>query len=141
MYMVRLQELRKGLICKKMQSFDSCMYKFVSSPRDRRQSSQLVIWKLSSQPNHKRPTNLYASYRTRRCLSTSTELPDAHAQAIQFSPRPSLSRARGPCSCHSSREIQNSSRFFIISASTAPPRKTICFRRGGSSIRILNLCL
>lgn len=28
-----------------------------------------------------------------------------------------------------------------MSAKTAPPRKTICFRRGGSSILILNFCL
>ena len=28
----------------------------------------------------------------------------------------------------------------MMSASTAPPRKTMCFRRGGSSIRILNFC-
>jgi hypothetical protein len=28
----------------------------------------------------------------------------------------------------------------MMSASTAPPRNTACFRRGGSSIRILNFC-
>jgi hypothetical protein len=29
----------------------------------------------------------------------------------------------------------------MISARTAPPRKTMCFRRGGSSIRILKFCI
>ena len=43
-----------------------------------------------------------------------------------------------PCSWYSARDIQNSSRSFMISASTAPPRNTMCFRRGGSSMRILN---
>ena len=33
---------------------------------------------------------------------------------------------------------QNDSCVFMISARTAPPRKTMCFLRGGSSIRILN---
>jgi hypothetical protein len=56
----------------------------------------------------------------------------------QFSPRPSLSKARIPCSYHSSLDTQNSSRPFMMSAKTAPPRKTMCFRRGGSSMRILN---
>lgn len=35
---------------------------------------------------------------------------------------------------------QKDSRSFMISAKTAPPKKTICLRRGGSSIRILNFC-
>jgi len=50
---------------------------------------------------------------------------------------PSLSRARTPCSSHSCFVIQKLSLFFMISASTAPPKKTMCLRRGGSSIRIL----
>ena len=57
------------------------------------------------------------------------------------SPRPSLSSARNPCSSHSAFVTQNCSLSFIMSAKTAPPRKTICFRRGGSSIRILKFCI
>jgi hypothetical protein len=64
-----------------------------------------------------------------------------NATTDQLSPRPSLSRALGPCSNHSSREIQNSCLFFMMSANTAPPKKTMCFRRGGSSILILNFCI
>ena len=60
--------------------------------------------------------------------------------AVPHSPRPSLSRAAVPCSNQSSRDIQNSFLPFIISANTAPPKKTMCFRRGGSSILILNFC-
>ena len=62
-------------------------------------------------------------------------------QIISYSPLLNLSSALGPCSNHSSLDIQNSSRFFMISASTAPPKKTICFLRGGSSILILNFCV
>ena len=76
---------------------------------------------------------------------------------------PSLSSARTPCSCQScavtlrarqrfgqhraGREgasadgtYQKDSRFFMMSARTAPPKKTMCFLRGGSSILILNFC-
>ena len=60
--------------------------------------------------------------------------------AVSHSVRPSLSREAVPCSNHSSRDIQNSFLPFMISASTAPPRNTMCFRRGGSSILILNFC-
>ena len=56
------------------------------------------------------------------------------------SERPSLSRAAAPCSNHSSLDIQNSLLPFMISANTAPPKNTMCFRRGGSSILILNFC-
>lgn len=56
---------------------------------------------------------------------------------FQLSPRLSLSRLLAPCSAHSSRVTQNSCLFFMMSASTAPPKKTMCFRRGGSSMRIL----
>ncbi len=59
---------------------------------------------------------------------------------IPQSPRPSLSSARMPCSSHSAFVTQNCSLSIMISASTAPPRKTMCFRRGGSSIRILKFC-
>ena len=58
-----------------------------------------------------------------------------------YSPRPSLSKDLMPCSSHSSRDTQKSSLVFMISARTAPPRNTICFRRGGSSILILNFCI
>ena len=60
--------------------------------------------------------------------------------AVSHSERPSLSRAAIPCSNHSSRDIQNSFLPFMISANTAPPKNTMCFRRGGSSILILNFC-
>lgn len=43
-----------------------------------------------------------------------------------------------PFSWYSSRVIQKFSRSFMISANTAPPKNTMCLRRGGSSIRILN---
>ena len=59
---------------------------------------------------------------------------------ISHSLRPSLSRAEIPSSNHSSRDIQNSFLPFMISANTAPPKNTMCFRRGGSSILILNFC-
>ena len=42
-----------------------------------------------------------------------------------------------PCSSHSCFVTQNASLSFMISAKTAPPRNTMCFRRGGSSMRIL----
>lgn len=47
-------------------------------------------------------------------------------------------RTRAPSSSHSSFVAQNSCRFFITSPSTAPPMKTKCFRRGGSSMLSLN---
>lgn len=71
---------------------------------------------------------------------------------------PSFSNTLGPCSCHSCFVIHifslsaicaavntmillpNERRRLTIFASTAPPRKTICLRRGGSSILILNFC-
>ena len=59
---------------------------------------------------------------------------------VLHSLRPSLSRAAIPCSNHSSRDIQNSFLLFMMSANTAPPKNTMCFRRGGSSILILNFC-
>lgn len=51
---------------------------------------------------------------------------------------PSFSSTRIPFSWYSSLVIQKLSLSFMMSASTAPPRNTICLRRGGSSIRILN---
>ena len=54
---------------------------------------------------------------------------------------PSFWSTRKPCSWYSALDIQNDSLSFIMSASTAPPRNTMCFRRGGSSIRILNFCM
>lgn len=47
-------------------------------------------------------------------------------------------RTRAPSSSHSSFVAQNSCRFFMTSPSTAPPMKTKCFRRGGSSMLSLN---
>lgn len=38
------------------------------------------------------------------------------------------------------RTHQNDSIPFMMSARTAPPRKTMCLRLGGSSMRILNFC-
>lgn len=52
----------------------------------------------------------------------------------------SLSRTLSPFSWYSCRNIQKSSLSFMMSARTEPPRNTICLRRGGSSIRILNFC-
>ena len=77
--------------------------------------------------------------------------------------RPNFSSTRGPCSSHSCFVIHMFSLSAIyefisadlrwsmscrdinmvehtILASTAPPKKTICLRRGGSSIRTLNFC-
>lgn len=51
---------------------------------------------------------------------------------------PSFSSTRTPFSWYSSRVSQKLSLSFMMSASTAPPRNTMCFRLGGSSIRILN---
>ena len=51
---------------------------------------------------------------------------------------PSFAKILIPCSSYSALDIQNSSLSFIISARTAPPKKTMCFLLGGSSIRILN---
>ena len=53
---------------------------------------------------------------------------------------PSFSNTRVPFSSYSSRVIQKLSLSFMMSASTAPPRNTMCLRRGGSSILILNFC-
>lgn len=53
---------------------------------------------------------------------------------------PSFSSTRTPFSWYSSRVSQKLSLSFMMSASTAPPRNTMCFRLGGSSIRILNFC-
>src|SRR2546421_3787255 len=52
---------------------------------------------------------------------------------------PSFSNILGPCSCHSCFEIHMFSLSAMIFASTAPPRNTMCLRRGGSSILTLNL--
>ncbi len=41
-------------------------------------------------------------------------------------------------SSYSSRDMQNVSRSFIMLASTAPPWNTMCLRRGGCSMQILN---
>ena len=51
---------------------------------------------------------------------------------------PSFSSTRTPFSSYSSRVSQKLSLSFMMSASTAPPRNTMCFRLGGSSMRILN---
>lgn len=51
---------------------------------------------------------------------------------------PSFSSTRTPFSRYSSRVSQKLSLSFMMSASTAPPRNTMCFRLGGSSMRILN---
>ena len=51
---------------------------------------------------------------------------------------PILRSTRGPSSSYSARVIQNSGLSFIMSASTDPPRNTMCLRRGGSSMLILN---
>lgn len=51
---------------------------------------------------------------------------------------PSFSSTRTPFSWYSSRVSQKLSLSFMMSASTAPPRNTMCLRRGGSSILILN---
>lgn len=84
---------------------------------------------------------LWAHLETRVKFNFYTHPNPAHTLVILynqlFSPLPSLSSDRAPCSNHSSRDIQKSSRFFMMSARTAPPRKTMCFRRGGSSMRIL----
>lgn len=54
---------------------------------------------------------------------------------------PSFSSALcGPSSCHSCFVIHMFSLSAMIFARTAPPRKTMCRRRGGSSIRTLNFC-
>ena len=52
----------------------------------------------------------------------------------------SLSSTPKPFSSYSERSIQKLSLSFMMSARTEPPRKTMCLRRGGSSIRILNFC-
>ena len=54
----------------------------------------------------------------------------------QLSPRPSLSSDRAPCSYHSSREIQNSSLFFMMSARTAPPRFSLLCPLSASRLRM-----
>ena len=51
---------------------------------------------------------------------------------------PNFSRTLSPFSWYSSRDIQKVSLSFMMSANTAPPRNTMCLRRGGSSMRILN---
>lgn len=51
---------------------------------------------------------------------------------------PSLLSTPTPLSWYSALLIQNASLSFITSARTAPPMNTMSFRRGGSSIRILN---
>lgn len=51
---------------------------------------------------------------------------------------PSFSMHFVPFSWYSCLDIQKVSLSFMMSARTAPPRNTMCFRRGGSSIRILN---
>ena len=58
--------------------------------------------------------------------------------SFYFTLTPSFSRHRNPFSSYSCLEIQKSSRSFMMSARTAPPRNTMCLRRGGSSMRILN---
>jgi len=69
-----------------------------------------------------------------RCNVQLLVLTDAHLRTLT----PSFFITPTPCSSYSARVIQNSSRSFMISARTAPPRNTMCFRRGGSSMRILN---
>lgn len=59
---------------------------------------------------------------------------------IYLTVTPSFSRTRIPFSWYSSRVIQKLSLSFMMSASTAPPKNTMCLRRGGSSMRILNFC-
>lgn len=51
---------------------------------------------------------------------------------------PNFSRTLRPFSWYSSRLIQKAGLSFMMFASTAPPRNTMCLRLGGSSIRILN---
>ena len=51
---------------------------------------------------------------------------------------PNFSRARGPCSSHSFLLTHISSLSAMMFAKTAPPRKTMCRLRGGSSILTLN---
>lgn len=60
---------------------------------------------------------------------------DAHRSTA-----PSLSSAFRPFSSYSARESQKDSLSFMMLASTAPPMNTMCLRRGGSSMRILNFC-
>lgn len=57
---------------------------------------------------------------------------------IYLTVTPSFSRTRVPFSWYSSLVIQKLSLSFMMSASTAPPKNTMCLRRGGSSMRILN---
>lgn len=57
---------------------------------------------------------------------------------IYLTVTPSFSRTRMPFSWYSSLVIQKLSLSFMMSASTAPPKNTMCLRRGGSSMRILN---
>lgn len=61
---------------------------------------------------------------------------DAHRSTA-----PSLSSTFRPFSSYSARDSQKDSLSFMMLASTAPPMNTMCLRRGGSSIRILNFCV
>ena len=49
-----------------------------------------------------------------------------------------LSTSETPFSSYSAFVIQKASLSFMMSASTEPPKKTMCLRRGGSSIRNLS---
>lgn len=69
--------------------------------------------------------------RTQRVEQTRT---------VYLTVTPSFSSTRTPFSWYSSLVSQKFSLSFMMSASTAPPRNTMCLRRGGSSIRILNFC-
>lgn len=57
---------------------------------------------------------------------------------IYLTAPPSFCSDARPFSWYSALLSQNESLSFMMLASTAPPRNTICFRLGGSSIRILN---
>lgn len=93
---------------------------------------------------------LFLKYCTESAMGTVS-------QAFLIYLGPSFSNILGPCSCHSCLVIHMFSLSAICGmsaaekdcvvgsrdrltmfASTAPPRKTICLRRGGSSILTLN---
>lgn len=77
-----------------------------------------------------------------KCNSTKisiTKHPN-HLPPPHLLPPNLLSTILAPCSCHSCLLIQKLSLSFMMSANTAPPRKTMCFRRGGSSTLSWNFC-
>lgn len=63
-----------------------------------------------------------------------------YTPSLYLTPPPSFCSAAGPFSSYSALLSQKDSLSFMMLASTAPPRNTMCLRRGGSSMRIRNFC-